>query len=206
MAVFHDVLFPKEIAYGAVGGPKFKTTIVTLTSGYEQRNIDWSQTRGEWDVSYGLKTQSELNVIRNFFMARHGKAYAFRFKDWMDFDMPRQSIGTTNALSKVFQIYKRYQDAASFFDRDLTKPVAGTVAVWVNGVGVTPGNGTGNFAVDLTTGKITLGSGFATAGQLVEAQCNFDVPVRFDTDHLATSITEYNVFVWGQIPLVEVRQ
>ena len=45
---FHEVLFPPNISYGSQGGPKFKTTVFTADSGYEQRNIDWSMTRAEY--------------------------------------------------------------------------------------------------------------------------------------------------------------
>ena len=33
--------FPTALAYGARGGPKFKTNIVQLASGREQRNVVW---------------------------------------------------------------------------------------------------------------------------------------------------------------------
>ena len=36
---FHEIRFPDDIAYGASGGPEFATTIVTMASGFEQRNI-----------------------------------------------------------------------------------------------------------------------------------------------------------------------
>lgn len=52
---FHDVVFPDEIAYGSKGGPKFQTTVVTLGSGVERRNQDWSRVRAEYDVSHGIK-------------------------------------------------------------------------------------------------------------------------------------------------------
>ena len=50
---FHEVQFPTSISMGAVGGPRFSTTITTLSGGTEQRNINWKQSRGEWDVSCG---------------------------------------------------------------------------------------------------------------------------------------------------------
>lgn len=36
-------------------------------------------------------------------------------------------------------------------------------------------------------------------------ECEFDVPVRFDTDKINLSIDDYNVGSWSSIPLVEIR-
>ncbi|MFN7185748.1 MAG: DUF2460 domain-containing protein [Alphaproteobacteria bacterium] len=33
----------------------------------------------------------------------------------------------------------------------------------------------------------------------------FDVPVRFDIDQMAVSIEAFQLYSWGQIPLVEIR-
>jgi uncharacterized protein (TIGR02217 family) len=37
------------------------------------------------------------------------------------------------------------------------------------------------------------------------ADFEFDVPVRFDTDHMAVTIESYRLHAWQQIPIVEVR-
>lgn len=34
----------------------------------------------------------------------------------------------------------------------------------------------------------------------------FDVPCRFDTDRMQLSVDFYNLYTWGQIPIVEIRQ
>jgi uncharacterized protein (TIGR02217 family) len=196
------------VSYGAVGGLAFKTTILPLASGREHRNIDWSVARGSWDVAFGLKTKAELEKIRAFHAARYGRAIGFRFKDWSDYKLDRQSIGTTNGDgsavgTKVWQIYKRYQDSSGFYDRTLFKPVSGTLTLWVGGAQrFTPGD----YTVDYTTGKITLSDALATfAGSAIEVDCEFDCAVRFDTDKINASIDEYNVFSWGQIVVMELK-
>lgn len=72
---FHEVRFPDDIAYGATGGPEFATSVVATASGYEQRNINWSSARGRWDVTSGLKKQTQLDTLIAFFRARKGRAY-----------------------------------------------------------------------------------------------------------------------------------
>ena len=39
----------------------------------------------------------------------------------------------------------------------------------------------------------------------VTADLEFDVPVRFDTDHMAVTIETFRLHRWQQIPLVELR-
>lgn len=200
VSVFDEIRFPEGISYGAIGGPKFKTTILPLASGFEKRNVDWANSRGEWDVSYGLKTQAELDAIRTFFMARRGRATGFRFKDWTDYKMVRQAIGVTDATTSVFQVYKRYTSGSSTYDRKIRKPVNGTLSIWVNGIPAS------SPTIDYTTGVITLSYfNYSTTGQSIEVACEFDAAVRFDTDHMAPNITDYNVFQWGSIPIVELR-
>jgi uncharacterized protein (TIGR02217 family) len=39
----------------------------------------------------------------------------------------------------------------------------------------------------------------------ITADFEFDVPVRFDTDHMAVTIETYQLHRWQQIPIVELR-
>ena len=88
MGGFHEVRFPDNIAYGATGGPEFATTVVVTGAGHEQRNVNWAEARGRWDVASGLKNQQQLDELIVFFRARKGRAYGFRFKDWTDYKRP----------------------------------------------------------------------------------------------------------------------
>jgi uncharacterized protein (TIGR02217 family) len=62
----------------------------------------------------------------------------------------------------------------------------------------------------VTTGAtITLGSGlgrrFPQVADALTWSGQFDVPVRFDIDQMAVSIEAFQLYTWGQIPLVEIR-
>jgi uncharacterized protein (TIGR02217 family) len=145
MAAFHEILFPAEISYGSSGGPKFKTTIFEADSGYEQRNIDWSNQKAEYDVSHGIKDQAQMDALTAFFYARRGRAYGFRFKDWNDYSIAAQQIAVGDGATLVFQIVKTYRSAQTesgetdTYIRKLTKIAWGSVAgVTVGGVVVTP--------------------------------------------------------------------
>jgi uncharacterized protein (TIGR02217 family) len=54
------------------------------------------------------------------------------------------------------------------------------------------------------SGLVTFGTAPAL-GIEVTADFEFDVPVRFDTDHMAVTIESYRLHNWQQIPIVELR-
>jgi uncharacterized protein (TIGR02217 family) len=83
--------------------------------------------------------------------------------------------------------------------RTITKPVAGTVKVYLDDVEQLSG-----WSVDTTTGLVAFGTAPAM-GVEVTADFLFDVPVRFDTDHMAVTIESYQLHTWQQIPIVELR-
>jgi uncharacterized protein (TIGR02217 family) len=215
---FHEVQFPPSISQGAVGGVRFSTTIIGLSSGFEHRNINWSKRRGEWDVSHGLKTDEQIEQLIAFFHACHGKAYGFRFKDWADYRVPlwRNTPGdlaadgfgipvmfTTDGVTNHFQITKAYTDGVATYSRQIQKPVSGSVQVLNNGVQIfSPVDWT----VDTTTGIITLSSAIAaTTGHTIAVACEYDVPCRFDTDDMKVAVNMVDNFAWSAIPVIEIR-
>ena len=58
--------------------------------------------------------------------------------------------------------------------------------------------------MNVTTGLIIFTTAPA-AGVEITADFEFDVPVRFDTDHMAVTIETYKLHRWQQIPIVELR-
>lgn len=133
MTSFHEIRFPDNIAYGAMGGPEFATTVVVTGAGHEQRNVNWADARGSWDVGTGLKSQQQLDQLIAFFRARKGKAYGFRFKDWTDFKATGQLIGMGDDGTTEFQLIKHYPSGSAVEVRSIVKPVFGTVVIYLDG-------------------------------------------------------------------------
>jgi uncharacterized protein (TIGR02217 family) len=211
---FVEVQFPTAISQGATGGARFSTTIQTLSSGFEHRNINWARRRGEWDVSTGLQTQLQCEALLDFFHARFGRAWGFRFKDWTDFRVPRWAsvpgdlfgfpvFFTTNGTTGTFQITKVYGDSGGSYVRMIQKPVAGTYAFFNNGAPMAEST---DFSIDITTGIVTLSNAIkATTGHQIAGYTEFDTPARFDTDDMKLTITTTEIYAWGPIPIVEIR-
>ncbi|WP_151718776.1 DUF2460 domain-containing protein [Gemmobacter serpentinus] len=205
---FHEVRFPDNISRGARGGPERRTQIVELASGAEERNASWANSRRRYDVAYGIRRADDLAAVVAFFEARNGRLHGFRFKDWADFKsgLPSQTPGPTdqpigigNGSATLFQLTKRYISGAQSWSRAITKPVAGTVTIALNGTPQASG-----WSVSTSTGLITFTTAPAV-GVAITAGFEFDVPVRFDTDALDVTLDIERLGSITSIPLLEIR-
>jgi len=206
---FHEIRFPDNISRGARGGPERRTQIVELASGDEERNASWANSRRRYDAVYGIRRADDLAAVVAFFEARNGRLYGFRWKDWGDYKscLPSgvpsatdQGIGAGDGATTAFQLVKAYTSGAQTWTRTITKPVAGTVTVALNGIAQASG-----WSVDTTTGLVT----FTTApvsSVAITAGFEFDVPVRFDTDQLDVTHDLERLGSITSIPLIEVRR
>lgn len=197
---FVETAFPDDIAYGSSGGPEYSTDIVITHSGYEQRNINWTQARARYNVAHGVKTQAQLDALIAFFRARKGRADGFRFKDWSDYKAVAQQIGIGDGSNKIFQLVKNYNSGGITEVRTITKPVLASVNIYVDAV-LQSGAA---YSVDYASGRITFAAAPANLS-VITADFEFDVPVRFDTDRLSASLDSYGISSWNDIPLIEVR-
>jgi uncharacterized protein (TIGR02217 family) len=200
MTDFHDVQFPATIAYGASGGPRFLTAITATQSGREQRVAQWQGSRGEWNVSTGIRSRADVSAFLAFFYARRGRAHGFRFKDWTDFRAAGQLLGTGDGEQIAFQLVRRYDSGGTVHERRITRPVEGTVMVYRDGVKATSG-----VSVDYATGIITFSTP-PDPGVAVTADFEFDVPARFDTDAADLTVETFEMQQWGRITVVEIRE
>ena len=211
LSSFHDVLFPTAISFGATGGPERRIEIVQLTSGTEKRNARLEASRRRFDAGTGIRSLDDLYELMAFFEARRGSLHGFRFRDPFDRKSAQpavaisptdQAIGTGDGSNAEFALAKTYGSGSDAYTRLITKPVAGSVRVAVGGVEKTEGD---DFTVDAATGLVTFEAGrepAASAG--VTAGFEFDVPVRFDVEHLSVSLTAFEAGQIPTIPLVEI--
>ncbi|MEM7243270.1 MAG: DUF2460 domain-containing protein [Pseudomonadota bacterium] len=210
MSHFHEVRFPTGLSFGSTGGPERRTDIVTLSNGFEERNSPWAHSRHRYDAGLGARSLDDLQAIIAFFEARHGRLYGFRWKDWADFSsgsrrhgicFDDQEIGIGDGEAMHFQLSKTYQSGEAAYQRDITKPISGTVKIGRDGVEQEEGN---HYTVDLTTGLVTFVNAPAQTDRIT-AGFEFDVPVRFDTDRLDINAAGFEAGDIPSIPVVELR-
>jgi uncharacterized protein (TIGR02217 family) len=202
---FDDVIFPIEIGQDASVAPGFSTNIVTSASGYEARNVNWAQARLQFDAGPGVRGEAELETLIAFFRARRGPATGFRFRDPFDNSSngmtgtpapTDQAIGTGDGATTRFALVKIYGTGEQ---RRITRPIAGTVRVALNGT-------------EVLTGWTLQDKGVAEfddppeAGAAITAGFQFDVPVRFAEDRIEVNRSTVLAGEAPSAPLVEIRE
>lgn len=207
---FHEVRFPSKLSFGSVGGPERKTDVVTLANGFEERNSPWAHSRRRYDAGFGMRSLEDIEQLIAFFEARRGQMYGFRWKDWSDFKSTTAAADVTctdqlvaigDGISNVFQLVKTYTSGAFSYVRPVVKPVDTSVRIGVDGTELTMGT---DFSIDQTTGQISF-SNAPSNGASITAGFEFDVPVRFDTDQIQTSVASFKAGDIPNVPIVEVR-
>lgn len=211
MSGFHEVRFPTGIARGARGGPERLTQIVTLASGREVRNSRWAHSRRRYDAGFGIHTLDALAEVVAFFEERRGRLYGFRWRDRLDWKSctpsatpaaSDQQIGVGDGTTRVFQLCKLYGGLHAPYVRRITKPVAGSVLIAVDGVVQAQPTAV---SCDPASGQLTFAVGSAPpAGAVVSAGFAFDVPVRFDTDAIEVDLSAFEAGDIPRIPIVEI--
>ncbi|UOA26868.1 DUF2460 domain-containing protein [Pseudosulfitobacter sp. DSM 107133] len=207
---FHEVRFPASLSFGSLGGPERRTEIVTLANGYEERNTPWAHSRRRYDAGLGMRSLDDIEALIAFFEARRGQMFGFRWKDWADFKSSRASgkvafddqvIAVGDGETLAYPLVKTYHSGAHSYDRIITKPVAGTVRVGVAQDELQEGV---DYEVDVTSGIVSFAHAPDPQMQIV-AGFEFDVPVRFATDQIQTSVASFQAGQVPDVPVVEVR-
>ncbi len=207
---FHEVRFPASLSFGSVGGPERRTDIVTLANGFEERNTPWAHSRRRYDAGLGMRSLDDVETLISFFEARQGQMFGFRWKDWSDFksgaataevDKGDQVIARGDGETTGFQLIKTYSSGGFRYVRPILKPVLGTVTLGLDQDAQREGV---DFEVDLATGRVIFSAPPLEQVEIT-AGFEFDVPVRFDTDKIQTSVASFQAGDVPNVPVVEVR-
>jgi uncharacterized protein (TIGR02217 family) len=196
--MFNETRLLDCVAYGSQFGQEFKTRIVTLRSGQERRNAQWTMPLGRYTVLYQALQPEDHTAVRAAHMASMGAAIPFRFKDWTDYQATNEVIGTATGDPQELQLTKAYTFGSLTLSRTINKPVADTVLLYADGVEI-------GVAVDEVTGIVSF---IADLGAEITWTGEFDVPVRFDNDRLdmdPAAKSAGNFLLTGDVDLTEVR-
>ena len=192
---FDDVRFPIAVGREASVEPAFSTQVVTTASGAEQRNSDWADARLSFDAGPGVRGEAELKALIAFFRARRGAAVGFRFQDPFDHEAELEGLGMGDGTRTEFPLVRNYDGQV----RRITRPVAGTVRVYVEGEERAAG------WTLLDKGVVAFDAPPA-AGAEVRASFSFDVPVRFAEDRLMLGRATFAAGEVPSVPLIEIRE
>ncbi|SLN46188.1 hypothetical protein ROA7450_02265 [Roseovarius albus] len=207
---FHEVRFPASLSFGSLGGPERHTDIVTLANGFEERNTPWAHSRRRYDAGLAMRSLDDIETVIAFFEARQGQIHGFRWKDWTDFKTSRAAeipayddleIARGDDVTTVFPLIKTYRSGEITYQRPIVKPVLGTVRIGLGDVEQQDGI---HYEVDTSAGVVTFAHP-PNDGIMITAGFEFDVPVRFDTDRIQTSVASFQAGEVPSIPVVEIR-
>jgi uncharacterized protein (TIGR02217 family) len=208
MLAFDDIPYPLGLGRDASISPEFSTSVAVTASGFERRNSLWTDARLRFDVGPGIRSEAELGTLIAFFRARRGAGRGFRLRDPSDFSSngmtgtpgaADQVLGFGDGLAGSFPLVKRYGEGAEAQVRRITRPVAASVLVSIDGVAAVSGWTLGEHGV----------IEFAAApgeGAVVRAGFLFDVPVRFAEDRLDIAGAAFAAGEAPSVPVVEVRE
>ncbi len=177
--------FPGCPSFGFTGDPTYDVTITPTASGRERRNANWSRPLMIYNVMVGPRREAEIQECRDFYHVVGGTLIGFRFRDYSDYlscrvgetptalDMP---LVESDDSPGIYQLTKRYDVGGAITqDRDIFKPITGTILIAANGVTLTE---TSDYVIDYTTGQVDFtgspSSPLTWGGE-------FDVPARFDS-------------------------
>ncbi|MGB0261765.1 MAG: phage distal tail protein, Rcc01695 family [Henriciella sp.] len=195
--------FPLALAFGARGGPQWKTDIIELASGAEIRNSVWKGSRRRWQVNTASAGLERIRLLVEFFEACNGPRRSFRFRDPFDHSSAVPGYELTpydqvlmpgDGIAARFQLVKAYGS----YQRDITKPVAKSVRVGMNGEELLTG-----WQVEAETGQLMF-SAPPPAGAQLTAGFQFDCMVRFEQDQIEVQTIAKNAGRVMSIGLIEV--
>ena len=166
------------VSYGTVYGERFRTNIVTMRNKAESRNMEWSESQGEFTLVFAALTEPDRAEVMRIFRACRGRGIGFRLKNWVDYRAENETIGQGTGSMASYQLM--ITDSAGVYEtkKTIKKPVDGTVRIYANGVEVAA-------SVDPRTGIATL---TAPIGSVLTWSGEYDLPVRFDADDIQWSV------------------
>lgn len=182
--------------YGMVGGAEFKTEVIEVADGREQRNVLRHLPLGRWQLGKrniadsDIDKLDEVSYLLKFHENRLGAKQGFRYKDWADYRGFAQVLGVGDGVKTDFQLRKAYVAGDAVTYRPIQKPVIGTVDVIVVGVNVAvdPNH---TWIVDHETGIVSNDIPLAN-GAVLSANFEFDVPVWFESDEFPINLGYYD--------------
>lgn len=186
MAEFLEERIPVGVRYGATYGDKYAVDIVVTADGSEYRRLINPYPIRIFEIEYRLNYASVYGDLLNLYHRAYGKYAGFRAKCLDDYTTNGQITAPTatdqtltQLTSTTYQLIKYYGTDKSAISvgypyRNIYKPVSGTTKVAIGGVEQESG-----WSVSTTTGVVTFDS---PPGDTVTGGCEFDIPVRFDSD------------------------
>lgn len=188
MSDYDAVSFPHNVVYNATGGPTFKTDIITMSGGAEQRNASGGRHAiREFTIQISPMEDDLLEAVIDFFQERRGSYSSFRFRDPFDYIAIDEFIDRSVS---PWQLCRRYIFGDAVYTRPIHKIDTSEVGVSykLNGSPISPPGGT---SLNTETGQLTWG-GSLSGGDVLTWSGNFEIVARVADDIFDSSLVNVN--------------
>lgn len=203
--IFVDQRLPMDIEAGSKARPRYATDVVTTDGGFEVRNSRWRYPLFQFEITAfepAPNVESEpydvLDEFLDIFHVCGGSAGAFRFHWWREKPVVGQQLGIGDGSTTNFQLFRTYARGGFTRDRKITRPIVGSVTVYVDGIATSAG-------VDYDTGVIIFGAA-PPLNSVITADFDYDLPVRFADDELEIVGLSTDLDQPVSVTLVEIRE
>lgn len=208
-----DVLFPETISAGCRVVPMFNNSVVRGQSGKRDVQINWDAPLRKLDVGHVVKDRSTLAAFLDFWITVRGTAYSFKVWDPTDYEAGVEYqndvvtyigsivIGAGDGIKTDFQMYKYYGVGVNQQSRKITKPVDGTVKVYVDDIEKVEDT---DYTIDYTTGVISF---MSPVGDTLDVSWagHFYIEASFESAEPVIQLDSPQVGEWNSIVIMEER-
>lgn len=209
MSVDVSAIFPLELSSLGVQS-SWRTSVVELGGGNEQRAVLWSDARRRYDASTPTLTLVQYRQIESHHNGRRGQGRAFPVRDRSAWRATGQALGTAGGIASTMQLTVASGDASNAYGREIYLPQSGTVHIYANAVEKAETTDWTMAYSGATAGTLTWVTN--QTGATITADFDYYVPVRYLQDELPGA----ELFIWDSttnlglvrgpsIPLIEVR-
>lgn len=218
MSRFKDIPLPfGTIGFGFASGPRFSTTIVSVSSGAESANQNWANPLRRFTCPEAVRDQATFEAVRTHWLAMRGPFYTFPLRDALDFAsvaLPAanvapdvssidQPLGIGDGFTRRFQLRKEYTATGAeseTYSRPIYLPQVETVIVSMDGGEASPAD----YTVEREGGMVEFGTA-PDPGVVLRWGGLFDVNVRFEADDSFDGIVRtYRVAGFADMTLLEI--
>ena len=185
MDFLEDPPFPSCPSFGFTSEPMYRVANIITSGGHSRRTRNWDRPLHRYNCGLTPAHKEDVAELLNFYHAVGGRAYGFRFFDYVDYkschiddDVSEldQPLVLAEDSSGDYQLVKLYNAGVLQQRREITKPIESTILIADNGVVKTAGV---DYSMDETTGLVSLN--FSPVGSLTWGG-QFHVPARFDSE------------------------
>ena len=177
---FINVVMDREMSYGFEGGPEWKTQIVDLENGLQDRDASWKFPKCRYSAAFANVPDEMRDYIIQVLQAVRGQLHSFKILDWNDYKIENQPIqvGAVGTTEKI-QLYKSY----TFGPARTIRPIQAVDPATCSIVGPS-GNVSGTF--DSETGEFVPATPWVAGTHTLS--CEFFVWVHFTDDYNGLTI------------------